>query len=1631
MDELQKLYEVLAREGYYTKSFEEFQSRYDDDAYRDQVYSVLSRDEIYTKSRDEFEQQYLPLKKKDAASQQDSVLGMDSTVPTSGTAPQAQPQSGDAVSTETPVAGFETQITPGPMGLPLPEVVQTPEEPNFLTGPFGDLVNSIPYLGDLIDDSFRSVSKGSKRKESIEQTHNLITKNGNFNMDDITSYVESVQKYQDQIAEIGKSKEMLEFEATYSEDPNAWGFMKGIAANPSLLPEVFLESMSSTLNKQSGEAFLATLVGGTAGGAAAAGPAGAGVAAVGSIPFAFAAAGSQLEIAAAFTELVQEELGESEFNAENVYNLLNNEEKYGNIVRKAKTKGYTIGAIDVFAAKAGIGAFQRLQKQGRKVASPLVAATTESVGGGVGEIAGSELAGMEYTAADVGFEALAGQTGTPVTIASARMDQMRQRNLDRPAVNLPKNPIGPDTPLYSIDGEQMDKDMFVDMVQKMSPDEIQNMSLSVANDDQTAGLVDDLVRGAEIQRGIDPEIQGEDRARLVALEKERAKYAGSPLRSAKRKLGQIDAKIEAIQNKYDTDPEIAPADQVVPTFGDALDSQATMQDGTKGVIRRDKEYGDRIVFETENQIMDLGNAKDLMDKPVSDLNITAIKSEVTVTPDGEFVVQGDVFSSQSELPTLGIEYDESGNVKAVSMKRANGQPKMFEGDVAEDLAYQILLQQAQTESQVERVNQELDQDEEFQRDHDQYVNRKQKELDGETPGAATPVADEVSEEASVEPEPTPEPIEPRPVEPLEPRPITREELAKRQKEDDVFLPKEGGRTVFGIPVSSFKDFGNFIRRKGFSSRSFRTRSFRDLMEKQEGQMSYYNNLVDRTTRKVNSAFKKASKGLNKEQTDQLNQAFDAAVRGDMNQPLPPELKALASEMRAQIDGLSRELLALGGLPKELTETIEGNIGQYMRVSYRMFDDPNYKPNDFIREKARLVLRGQVEEAAQNLSQRTGEDIEAVIDRMIDTKLADIIATEQQSSAQGKGKFGSKDIGSLQSKKNIDPDIQAFMGLYTDPTLNYARTIQTLSNVVTNTRFLNDMYEAGTKNGWMFEANDPNRSQQFSYKLAGDATKTLDPLGGMYTTPEIGAALEKTQQQYGVLNRTYRTLVASAKWMKTIASPVTHSVNLFGNIAFAWSNGHFDMSGPNPFKILGADAGLLSDTEMTNYFDELVKRGLIAQSPALNEVKALFKDGNVEALLESRASASNLTARQKVANAIAKGKAKPEGLYQAEDDVWKIFGANNEINRYADIYYGKSPDQLTEAELDRVMDVAVENVKNTYANYGRAPELIKSLRFAPLGNFVTFQAEAYRTQYNIFALATAEIAEGKRTNNPRMVKAGTQRAAGAMSYNLFRRSMVEGTALAVGLGMAGYGDSEKSEKIDQKEADLQRFFPFWSKNSDVYYTNIEPGSFTYIDANAADPFGNISRMRNAFLNGENLQEGLINSLMQSVAPFSDPEMVAQTANNLINGKKSNGAPLYTEGMTDVQKGEAIIEEVYDLFKPGGITSIETLSKADNKVKTGLLMAIGQRPYKVDVGQQFKFKAYDAGKIISDSKRIGYDKETKTWTNEKNKGVYEEALKKLSDDYMAAVRLGVPSDALIEAMQKARINNDDRYLIRVGR
>tara|TARA_R100000278_G_scaffold21230_2_gene20132 strand:- start:10425 stop:18236 length:7812 start_codon:yes stop_codon:yes gene_type:complete len=67
MQELEKLYNVLSREGLYTKTFEEFQVQYDDPSYRDRVFKTISDRGLFTKSREDFDLKYslIPQKKKD------------------------------------------------------------------------------------------------------------------------------------------------------------------------------------------------------------------------------------------------------------------------------------------------------------------------------------------------------------------------------------------------------------------------------------------------------------------------------------------------------------------------------------------------------------------------------------------------------------------------------------------------------------------------------------------------------------------------------------------------------------------------------------------------------------------------------------------------------------------------------------------------------------------------------------------------------------------------------------------------------------------------------------------------------------------------------------------------------------------------------------------------------------------------------------------------------------------------------------------------------------------------------------------------------------------------------------------------------------------------------------------------------------------------------------------------------------------------------------------------------------------------------------------------------------------------------------------------------------------------------
>jgi hypothetical protein len=136
MNDLQKLYDVLVREGYFTKSFGEFTDKFKDSAYQNKVYETVSRDGLFTKSKEEFLGKYSsslpaptpapvePVKKKVDMVSSSDVTSSDlqqSTRPTDGIAtPFAKTTAFGTVGVSKPqpsTAAFTRPVAPEPESI--------------------------------------------------------------------------------------------------------------------------------------------------------------------------------------------------------------------------------------------------------------------------------------------------------------------------------------------------------------------------------------------------------------------------------------------------------------------------------------------------------------------------------------------------------------------------------------------------------------------------------------------------------------------------------------------------------------------------------------------------------------------------------------------------------------------------------------------------------------------------------------------------------------------------------------------------------------------------------------------------------------------------------------------------------------------------------------------------------------------------------------------------------------------------------------------------------------------------------------------------------------------------------------------------------------------------------------------------------------------------------------------------------------------------------------------------------------------------------------------------------------------------------------------------------------------------
>jgi len=489
---------------------------------------------------------------------------------------------------------------------------------------------------------------------------------------------------------------------------------------------------------------------------------------------------------------------------------------------------------------------------------------------------------------------------------------------------------------------------------------------------------------------------------------------------------------------------------------------------------------------------------------------------------------------------------------------------------------------------------------------------------------------------------------------------------------------------------------------------------------------------------------------------------------------------------------------------------------------------------------------------------------------IEAELNSILYTDDSPvSMLSRGKLGSKDLNSFRQRKDIAPEIRELMGEYHDPRLNFAKSLYRAVNALENQLFLTDLRESQMGNLFFKQPTGDAVAQ-----ISSEGNRTLDPLNGLYTTPEIKEVFEEYYQGKGMQDpfwRAYTQLSASVKYGKTILSPVTHVRNFVSNLWFAVNNAYDIRHGSKAFKSFVEAFGKKLPADQAAYFERLTELRLLGNGANIGSINSLMDAMNADAVdaWTEKYLGGGL-------NAVKKGA---EALYGAEDDFFRVLAFETEKARYAKALYGNSFDNLSKSEQTAVEERAAELTIAMLPTYSKVPKIVKNIQLFPfVGTFVAFPAEMFRVTYNQLAITRQEL------KDPRLRHIGVRRLIGM--------GIAQGL---MGVGLTALG--KWFAGVTKEEEDAARYFMFdWQKRASLIWQKLDGKEMAFINLSYTDPYSFLKKpiIQLATKSNNSFAQDMASAAYSFVEPFLSPELTANTIDQVINNKSDrNKDNIYNE------------------------------------------------------------------------------------------------------------------------------------------
>ena len=530
-------------------------------------------------------------------------------------------------------------------------------------------------------------------------------------------------------------------------------------------------------------------------------------------------------------------------------------------------------------------------------------------------------------------------------------------------------------------------------------------------------------------------------------------------------------------------------------------------------------------------------------------------------------------------------------------------------------------------------------------------------------------------------------------------------------------------------------------------------------------------------------------------------------------------------------------------PEDLTKLFRGDIDRYLNRSFDIVNNSSFRVNSKDKTKVAAMfmrmIRRRPDSAGKSFSE-VKEIAESQVDELVNLGRSEGISTEdliKKSSQFLSKEFGTiKDV--LKPGEELPAKIMKLFGESRDAKAVLIDTISDLATVAGKKDTFDTLARVGDEAGWIVRADSAAEASRIFRTKTGIRTPLVeikaskgvnkfmaDKILGKYTTPDIARALqgETLWSDFLLQSSVYKSFLAfkgASQLSKTVLSPTTQIRNVESAAMFAMANGHFgrgaslsDAMGIVFRDIFGPD-GKLSADALAAKSAEYRGLGITNSNIITREIRALTDDLLRRADDGSKLNRSELLLKTLQDQSVLGNATK---IYQGGDDLWKIFGYEFEKSKMlniikegthlddADKYFREifgrrfdrfTPDGRTLKTREQVIqESAAEIIKNTYPNYSYVPSLVQNLRRLPLGNFISFPAEMYRTSFNLMKFGLREM----RSSDPLVRQSGAKKLIGFSA------------ALSVGKVAQEIGQEAVGVTNEQLDAIRESFVAPWNKS----------------------------------------------------------------------------------------------------------------------------------------------------------------------------------------------------------------------------